>query len=70
MRQQAMSGSQIDDATTSQPAADAPRHLPGLVELLARQAARLAHRTRQTIEERVAGEPPDVVMGEPALGGN
>ena len=67
MRQQAMSRSQIDDATTSQPAADATRHFPGFVELLARQTARLAHRTRKTVEERVAGEPPDVMMGEPAL---
>ena len=67
MRQQAMSRSQIDEATTSQPASDTPRHFPGLVELLARQAARLAHRTRKTVEEGVAGEPPDVMMGEPAL---
>ena len=69
MRQQAVPRGQIDNATTSQPAADAPRHLPRLVELLARQAARFAHHARNAIEERVPGKPAQVADGEPALGG-
>ena len=67
LRKQSMSGGEIDDAAAAEEAADAPRHLPRFVQLLARQAARAAHRAGETIEERVARKPTQVVFCEAAL---
>ena len=46
--------------------AGAAGDFPRLVELFARQAARVTHNTRQTIEQRVAGKSIEVVLGEDA----
>lgn len=51
VREEPMSSRQIDDAPASKEAAHPPRHLPCLVQLLARQAARVADGARQAIEE-------------------
>jgi len=59
-----MSGGQIDDASAAEDAPDAARHLPGFEQLLARQAARIAHRAPEAIEERVARKPPEITSGE------
>jgi hypothetical protein len=48
-------------------AAGAASDLPGLVELFAGQAAGLAHRAANAIEERLAGEAAEVMLGETLL---
>ena len=53
-----MTGAEIDDAPAAEQPPDTPRHLPGLVQLLARQTAGMAHRARHPIEQRVAGKRP------------
>ena len=64
MREQPMSGGQIDDAAAAENATNAPRHLPRLVQLLARQAAGMTHRVREPVEERVARKALQVAVGE------
>ncbi len=64
-----MAAAEIDDAAAAKTAARAPCRLPGLVELLARQASSLADRARYAIEECLAGEPPDIFGGQPAARG-
>ena len=64
MGEQAMSGGQIDDAAAAEDATNAPRHLPRLVQLLARQAAGMTHRVREPVEERFARKALQVAVGE------
>ena len=49
------------------PPAHAPRDLPGLVQLLARQAIHAAHHPPDAIEQRVAAETVKVVLCEPGV---
>jgi hypothetical protein len=49
--EQAVPAGEVDDAAAAEPPAHPPGHLPGLEELLARQAPGLADRTAQGIEE-------------------
>jgi hypothetical protein len=69
MREQAMAGGKIDDAAAAKEAADAPRHLPRLVQLLARQAPGVAHGAREAVEQRGAWKPLQITPGEPSFGG-
>jgi len=64
-----MSGGKIDDAAAAKDAADTARHLPRFVQLLARQAAGMTHATSQAVEQRGAGKPLQVTIGEPCFGG-
>lgn len=68
MREQPVSSRQIDDAAAAEDAADTPRHLPRFVQFFSRQATRVAHGARQTIEERVCQKPPQVVVGKAVFG--
>jgi len=54
--EQAMARGQVDDSTAAKVAAHPPRHLPGLEELLSRQAFRLTDGARQPSEERATWE--------------
>ena len=56
-----MSRAEVDDAPASKEPPHAPGHLPRLVELLARQALRAAHRTREAVEKRVTGKTTEVM---------
>ena len=65
MREQAVAAAEVDNAAAVKEAPGAARGLPRLVELLARQAARGAHRARQAIEDGIAGETVHVVHRQP-----
>ncbi len=60
-----MAGAEIDDASAAKNAARATRDLPGLVELLARQTAGMAHGARDAVEERLAREASQIVIRQP-----
>ena len=64
MREQTVSGREIDDAAAAKEAPDATRHLPGFVQLLARQTASVTDRACKAIEQRVARKPLQVTIGE------
>jgi hypothetical protein len=70
VREQAVSGGQIDHAPAAKDTSNAPRHLPRLVEFLARQTARVTHRARDPIEQRVARKAIEIAIGEAPFGGN
>lgn len=63
-----MAPGEIDNAAAAQLAMDAPSGLPGFVELLARQAAGRTDRTRDAIEEGLAGKTADIMMRQAAAG--
>ena len=65
MCKHAVSARKVDHATATEEAPYASSCLPGFVQLLARQAARITHHAREPIEERVAREPPKIVRREP-----
>ena len=64
MRDERVARSQLDHPPAADPAPHATRDLPGLEQLLARQALGVADRTRDAIEERPAGKPAEVVAGQ------
>jgi len=64
MREETMARTKIDDAPAAKQPARPPRCLPGLVELFTRQAAGMTDFPAQPIEESVAGEPAEVVIGQ------
>ena len=68
MREQTMSGGQIDDPPPAKDASDPARHLPRFVELLARQTAGVTHGACEAIEQRGAWKPLQVTIGEPSFG--
>ena len=55
-------------APAAKPPADTARHLPGLEQLLARQAAGLAHGAAEPCEERRPLEAAEIVRGQPVGG--
>ena len=61
-----MSAAQIDDAPAAKPPPDAARHLPGFVQLLARQTTGAADRSGEPIEQRVAAKPFEIPNGQTA----
>ena len=67
MREQAVAACDVQHAASSAEAPYAPRHLPGFVELLARQAADLTRHAADPIEQRVTGESAEVVCGQPVV---
>jgi hypothetical protein len=67
VREQPVAAGEIDDPAAAEPAASAARHLPGLVELLPRQAARFANGPADPIEERVRREPTEIVHRQAVL---
>ncbi len=64
-----MAGAEVDDASAAKEAPRASSHLPGLVQLLARQAACVADRAGHAIEERGAGKAAEIPVGQAAAGG-
>ena len=58
---------QVDDAAAAEETPCTTGHLPGFVQFLAREAPRPAHRTRDAIEQGLAGESTQVVFGEAPL---
>src|SRR5688500_14717803 len=63
-----MPGAQIDDASAAEEAPDPPRHFPRLEQLFARHTTRVADRTRDAMEKRVAGKPGGVTVGQTFTG--
>ena len=64
LREQAVPAAQVEHASAAEQPPHAARHLPRLVQLLARQTSGLADRARQAIEKRVVRKPIDVVVCE------
>ena len=64
--EQSVSPTQVDDAPAAEEAADAPRHLPGFVEFLAGQAARVTDSPGHPVEKRGAGKPVEIAVSQPA----
>ena len=64
MRKQAMAGTQVDDAPAAKEPPRPPRHLPCLVQLLARQTASAADSTGQAMKEGVVGKPIEIAIGQ------
>jgi hypothetical protein len=67
VREEAVAAGNIDDAPATAPPPDTPRHLPGFIELLARQASDAADRAADPVEERAAGKSPEVVLRQAAV---
>ena len=67
MREQSVTARHVHHAAAAAPPAHAPRDLPGLVQLLARQAIHTAHDPPDAIEQRVAAETVQVVLCEPGV---
>jgi hypothetical protein len=63
-----MSGGKINDAAAAKDAPDSARHLPGFVQLFARQTAGVTHGACEAIEQRGAWKPLQIAIGEPSLG--
>ena len=61
-----MAAGDIDDAAAAEVAPDPLGHLPGFVQFLARQAAGFANRAPETIEQRLAGKPTEIVLRQSA----
>ena len=68
LREQAVAGGEVDDASAAEVTPHPPRHLPRLVQLLARQTASVAHRTCQAMKERVVGKAIQIAIGQAAAG--
>ena len=66
--EQAMPAREVDHASPAKEPPGPPRHLPGLVEFLPRQASGVADRARDAVEQAVTGESSQVAIGEAALG--
>ena len=66
--EQAVTTGQIDDAAAAEEAPDPPRHLPCFVQLFAGQTAGVTDGAAQPVEERSAGKPLKVTIGEPSPG--
>lgn len=64
-----MSGRQIDYSSTTKQPARAMRHFPGLVEFLPRQAAGLAHRAGDPVEQGFTREAVEIVKCQPSTRG-
>ena len=65
LSEQSVAGAEIDDSPAAKDPARAPRHLPGLIELLARQTPRVAHGTRHAVEQRLAREAFEIPIRQP-----
>jgi hypothetical protein len=63
-----MASRQIDNPAAPKDPAHPARHLPRLVQLLARQAAGVTYRTGETVEKRIARKSLQVTVGEAAFG--
>jgi hypothetical protein len=67
VREKTVPTPEIDDAPAAADTPHAPRGLPGLEELLARQATRVTDGSGQTMEERVVGKATEIVIRQPVL---
>ena len=66
--EQPVASAEVDDAAAAAHPPHPPRQLPGFVQLLARQAPGGADRAGDPIEQRLAGEPAEIVRREAAGG--
>jgi len=62
-----MSGCEIDDPAAAKSTAHPPRHLPGFVQLLTREAPCVAHSAREAIEQGFAWKSREVAIGQAPL---
>ena len=69
LREQAMAPAEVDDPPAPEQPAHAPRHLPGLVELLARQATPRGTPREPADRRASARKSPEVLVGQPPAGG-
>ena len=68
MREQPVTGAQIDDPPAAEQPARPPCHLPGLVQLLARQTTCRTHGAADAVEQCVGRKPSEIVLGQAAAG--
>ena len=64
-----MAAGNVDDPSTAEEPSYAPRHLPRLEQLFARQATSQAHSASDTIEQVAVRKTTKVVTREPGPGG-
>ena len=69
LREQAVSGAQIDDASAAEEPPHPPRHFPCLKQFLARQTSGVADRARDAMKQRVVWKTIEVPIGETPAGG-
>ena len=62
--EQAVSGTEVDDATAAKEPPHPPRHFPRLIQLLARQASGMANGARHAVKECAIREAIDVAIGQ------
>lgn len=65
VREQPVPATKIDDTTATEQPSRSPCDLPGLIQLLPRQATGDADGTANAVKQRCAAESPQVVRGEP-----
>ena len=61
-----MATAKINNSTAAKEATRPAREFPGFVQLFSRQASGFANGAPEAVEERIAGEPREVVVCEPA----
>ena len=66
--EQAVSGTQVDDASAAKEPPHPPRHLPRLIQLFARQTSGVAYGARHAMKERVVREAIEVPIGQASAG--
>ena len=69
MREQAVARAEVHHSPTAKEPAGSARHLPGFIQLLARQAARCANSAADPIEQRRAPETSEIVRRQPRARG-
>lgn len=68
MREQAVASGQVHDPPAAEQPPHTARDLPGLVQLLARQAPGTADRACQPFEQGLTREAAQIVFGQPSPG--
>jgi hypothetical protein len=68
LRQQAVAGTDVNDAAAAKETPRTPRDFPRLVELLARQAPGVAQRAAQAVEQTRSGKTPEIVTRQTRAG--
>jgi hypothetical protein len=65
--EQAVAGTEIDDAPAAEPSSDPARHFPRFEQFLAWQTSGAAHRPPDPVKQRIVSKSAEVVCGEPRL---
>jgi hypothetical protein len=63
-----VAGTEVDDAASPKKPPYAPRHLPSLIEFLARQTSRVTDGACDTMKEGVVGKTVDIPLRQTSAG--